>query len=137
MILVTDAMSAMGLEGGVSHCLGNKIVHIRQDPDNPRMRSAYIEGTDILCGAVATMDDCVRNLMRTTGCSIVEAVKCASEHPAQMLGIFPQKGSLDYGADADFILIDDDANVTATFLNGDLAWSKKDWKPLFKFNFNV
>ncbi len=131
MILVTDAISAMGFERG-QHCLGNKSITIKKDSCN--VRRAYIDGTDILCGAVASMNECVHNLMQKTGCSIANAVKCASEHPAKLLNIFPQKGSLNYGADADFIIIDDKVNITATFLNGDLVWSKQDWKPHFKYD---
>jgi N-acetylglucosamine-6-phosphate deacetylase len=131
MVLITDAISAMGLEEG-SHCLGKKTISIKKDNfDTPR---AYIDGTDILCGAVATMNDCLRNLITNTGCSIAHAVACASEHPAKLLNIFPKKGSLEYGADADFVIIDDNINATATFLNGDLAWSKRDWKPNFESN---
>ena len=132
MVLVTDAMSAMGLEGG-NHHLGNKSVEIRHENENSMVRSAYILGTNVLCGAVATINECVQNLTKSTGCSIEHAIRCASEHPAKMLGIFPRKGSLNFGADADFIIIDDQVNVHATFINGDIVWSRKNWTPLFKF----
>lgn len=130
MVLVTDAMSAMGLEGG-SHHLGSKNVEIKHE--NSSVRSAYIQGTNVLCGAVATINECVQNLIKSTGCSIEQAIRCASEHPAKMLGIFPRKGSLDFGADADFIIVDDQVNVHATFIDGDIFWSKRSWTPLFKF----
>jgi N-acetylglucosamine-6-phosphate deacetylase len=136
LILVTDAMSAMGLPEGDTHKVGQKEVEIMSNIFNGRcVKSAYIKGTRTLCGSVVTMNECVRNLIDSTGCSIVSALKCAAEHPAKMLGIYPRKGSLDYGADADFIIIDEEINVYATFLNGDLAWSKSEWAPLFKFKF--
>jgi N-acetylglucosamine-6-phosphate deacetylase len=135
LVLVTDAMSAMGLEDGKAHQLGNKLVEIVSDPTNKKKRSAFIKGTNTLCGSVVTMDECVRNLISATGCSLVEAVKCATEHPAKLLGIYPKKGSLNYGADADFIFIDENVNVKATFINGDLAWSQPDWSPLFKYKY--
>jgi N-acetylglucosamine-6-phosphate deacetylase len=84
-----------------------------------------VEGTNTLCGSVATMDDCIKNLISATGCSLVEALSCASEHPAKMLQIYPTKGSLDYGADADFVFLDEQVNVRATFINGDLVWQQQ------------
>ncbi len=135
MVLVTDAMSAMGLEEGKIYRLGEKNVEIVTDPTDKYLRSAYVQGTNILCGAVATMDYCVKNLMKAIGCSLVEAIDCATKHPAKMLKIYPKKGSLNYGADADFIVIDDDLNVKATFIKGDLVWSATNWSPLFKYKF--
>lgn len=132
LVLVTDSMSAMGLDEGIVHQLGSKRVQIVKD-EATRTRSAYVEGTNTLCGAVATMDDCIRNLMRATGCSLVEALECASAHPAKMLRIYPQKGSLDFGADADFVLLDDEVNIHATFINGDFVWSRVDWCPKYTF----
>ena len=135
MVLVTDAISAMGLEDGVVHQFGNKCVEIKKDAQESSIRSAYIQGTNILCGSVATMDECVKNLIKGTGCTIVEALECSSEHPAKMLGIYPVKGSLNFGADADFVIIDDNINIYSTFINGDMVWSKPDWSPLFQFKF--
>ena len=73
--------------------------------------------------------------MNATDCSLIEAIKCASEHPARLMGIYPAKGTLEYGADADFVILDEAVNVKATFINGDLAWSRPDWSPLFKYKF--
>ena len=134
LVLVTDSIAAMGLDEGVVH-IGKQQVEIVTDPANKRLRSAYLQGTKTLSGSVATMDECVINLMSATGCSIVEAAKCASEHPAKMLGLYPSKGSLCFGADADFVFIDEAVNVKATFINGDLVWSSPEWSPLFKCKF--
>ena len=79
------------------------------------------------------MDECVRNLIHATGCSLVEALACASEHPARLCGLYPAKGSLEFGADADFIVCDEEARVKATFVRGDLVWSADDWTPLLKY----
>ena len=46
----------------------------------------------------------------------------ASLHPAQLLGITNQKGSLNFGTDADFVLLDDELNVQATYIASELAW---------------
>jgi N-acetylglucosamine-6-phosphate deacetylase len=132
LVLVTDSMAGMGVEEGSIIHIGKQTVEIIAEPSKKRFKRAYLKGTTTLAGAVVTMNDCVLNLMNATGCSIAEAAKCASEHPAKLLGIFPNKGSLNYGADADLVILDENVNIKATFLNGDLAWSLTDWFPLFR-----
>ncbi|ORY04794.1 putative N-acetylglucosamine-6-phosphate deacetylase [Basidiobolus meristosporus CBS 931.73] len=110
-ILVTDAMSAMGLSPGEYH-IGNMKVDKSED-------RVYIQGTTILAGSVITIDACVRNFKSFTGCSIAEAVEAATLHPAQALGIAHKKGTFRNGADADFIFLDDDLRVRRVFVAGE------------------
>ena len=56
IVLVTDAMFALGLPPG----LYKGIVEVRED-------CAVLVGTETLCGAVASMDKCVRNFKQATG----------------------------------------------------------------------
>ena len=46
---------------------------------------ALVEGTDVLIGSLANMHTSVINMIKFTGCSIVEALESASLHPAQVL----------------------------------------------------
>jgi len=85
---------------------------------------AYIAGTDTLAGSIVTMDSAVRNFKQSTGCTTVEALEAATLHPAQVLGIEKTKGTLAYGSDADFIMLDDNLTINATYIDGQLAWSK-------------
>ena len=48
--------------------------------------------------------------------------EAASLHPARALGIDRTKGTLAFGADADFIFVDDDLRVHATYIGGVKAW---------------
>lgn len=48
------------------------------------------------------------------GMSASQAVRMLATNPAQILGIFPQKGSLRIGSDADLILFDPEATWTVT-----------------------
>ena len=65
----------------------------------------YLEGTDTLAGrcvlshpivrrrltrqcSVVTLDTCVRNFARFTGCSLGEAIKCATVNPARCVSCF-------------------------------------------------
>uniref|UniRef100_A0A8C4ZVL3 N-acetylglucosamine-6-phosphate deacetylase n=1 Tax=Gadus morhua TaxID=8049 RepID=A0A8C4ZVL3_GADMO len=58
------------------------------------------------------------------GCSVPEALEAASLHPAQLLGISHQKGSLEYGCDADLVLMDDQMVLEATYISGVEVWRK-------------
>jgi len=55
-------------------------------------------------------------------CSKVEALEAATLHPAQLLGIEKSKGTLDFDSDADFLLLDSQLNVCATYIAGKLVW---------------
>lgn len=118
LTLVTDAMSAMGLEAGV-HFIGDNKVEVLG-------KRAVIAGTTTLCGSIATMDFCVRYLQKSTGCSTVEALESASLHAAEVLGIQNRKGTLDFGGDADFVILDNDLHVLSTWIAGECVWMKPD-----------
>lgn len=116
LILVTDAMSAMGLESG-HHFIGDMEVEIK---DN----RAFIAGTSTLCGSIATMEFCVKQFKKGTRCSTAEALQAASLHPAQALRLDGSKGSLEVGCDADLVQLDDDLNVLSTWIAGECVWKK-------------
>ena len=63
---------------------------------------------------------------RFVECSQVEALEAATLHPAQLLGIEKRKGTLDFGSDADFVLLDSQLSVRATFIAGKLVWKQPD-----------
>ncbi|KAJ2515296.1 N-acetyl-glucosamine-6-phosphate deacetylase [Coemansia sp. RSA 1939] len=124
IILVTDAMGAMGLPDG-HYRLGNMSVDVGSKSElegNPR--AAVIKDTTTLAGSIVTLIECVRNFRKFTQCSIVEALEAASLHPAQMLGIQHTKGTLDFGADADIIFLTDDLHVKKVLVRGELATSE-------------
>ncbi|CAJ1075916.1 N-acetylglucosamine-6-phosphate deacetylase [Xyrichtys novacula] len=116
LVLVTDAITAMGLPPG-RHTLGQQVIEIQG-------LHAYVAGTKTLCGSIATMDMCIRHFKQASGCSVEEALEAASLHPAQLLGISNRKGNLDYGSDADLVLLDDALNVKATYILGEEVWRK-------------
>lgn len=57
--MVTDAISAMGLEEGTHH-IGEMAIEVRQG-------KAYVSGTNTLCGSIATMNECVKWFLKSTG----------------------------------------------------------------------
>ncbi|KAL0993722.1 hypothetical protein UPYG_G00112430 [Umbra pygmaea] len=116
LVLVTDAIAAMGLPPG-RHTLGQQVIEIQG-------LHAYVAGTKTLCGSIATMDMCVRHFKQASGCTVEESLEAASLHPAQLLGISHAKGVLDYGADADLVLLDDSLSIRATYIAGQEVWRK-------------
>uniref|UniRef100_A0A8C5R464 N-acetylglucosamine-6-phosphate deacetylase n=1 Tax=Leptobrachium leishanense TaxID=445787 RepID=A0A8C5R464_9ANUR len=114
LVLVTDAITAMGLGPG-KHTLGQQEILIHG-------LNAYVAGTNTLAGSIATLDMCVRHFREATGCTIEEALEAASLHPAQTLGLQQRKGTLNCGADADFVLLDDNLTVKATCIAGEVVW---------------
>lgn len=110
-VLVTDALSAAGLPRGV-YQLGGRDVEVCD------VSGAYVKGTDTLAGSTISIDHCVRNFMKFTRCTVVEALEAATLHPAQTLGIQHKKGTLNPGADADLVFLDDDLQVKRVFVGG-------------------
>ncbi|KAI0317169.1 Metallo-dependent hydrolase [Amylostereum chailletii] len=119
-ILITDAMKILdpNLKDGVHEWRDGK----RFVKEGVKL---YLEGTDTLAGSVVTLDTCVRNFSRFTGCSLGEAIKCATFNPAKCLGIENRKGTLRPGADADLVVLDRNGNVVSTWVAGKQVWMKQ------------
>ena len=62
--------------------------------------------------------------MSDVGCTVVEALEAATLHPARTLGIDFYKGVLNFGADADFILLDEKLEVLSTWISGECVYEK-------------
>ncbi|XP_028824421.1 N-acetylglucosamine-6-phosphate deacetylase isoform X2 [Denticeps clupeoides] len=142
LVLVTDAVPAMGLPAGC-HSLGQQEIHI--DGLHAYVAGVYIlslgeheschelililmktfdPGTTTLSGSIATMDMCVRHFRDASGCSEEAALEAASLHPAELLNLTHCKGTLDYGSDADFVVLDESFTVRETYIAGQQVWKK-------------
>ncbi|XP_017895806.1 PREDICTED: N-acetylglucosamine-6-phosphate deacetylase isoform X1 [Capra hircus] len=140
LVLVTDAVPALGLGNG-RHTLGQQEVEVEGltayvagclvsfPPLAPRTCPLCSRGTNTLSGSIAPMDACVRHFLQATGCSVESALEAASLHPAQLLGLEKCKGTLDFGADADFVVLDDSLHVRATYISGELVWQAEEARP--------
>jgi N-acetylglucosamine-6-phosphate deacetylase len=102
LILVTDAMRLCGMPDGVydwTH--GDRIVK--------KGARLTLEGSDRLAGSSATLIECVNNFRRWTDAPIADALATVTETPARMLDILDTKGTLDPGADADLVVLGEEA----------------------------
>lgn len=109
--LVTDATSAMGMPPG-RYLLGDEEVHV--DGPAPLRR----DGT--LAGSTLTMDRALRWCLEI-GIEPGVAVDAATRVPADALGR-DDLGRLEAGAIADLVWFDDDWTVSATWVDGALAY---------------
>uniref|UniRef100_A0A0B7A4D6 N-acetylglucosamine-6-phosphate deacetylase n=1 Tax=Arion vulgaris TaxID=1028688 RepID=A0A0B7A4D6_9EUPU len=115
IVLITDSIRAMGLPDG-SYQFGEQTIVVQG-------YECFIKDTNTLAGGTATLDLCVRHFIKETGCGTVLGLEAASLHPAQLLGIADRKGTLDFGSDADFILLDDNLYVKATYIAGECVYT--------------
>ncbi|KAF8590850.1 carbohydrate esterase family 9 protein [Ramaria rubella] len=116
-ILVTDAMPILDphLKDGIHPWRdGRRLVK-----QGVRL---YVEGTETLAGSVVSLDICVRNFSQFTGCTLGQAIKCATYNPAVCLNIANRKGTLRPGADADLVLLDEKGYVKSTWVSGKKVW---------------
>ncbi|KAL4071283.1 carbohydrate esterase family 9 protein [Scleroderma yunnanense] len=118
-ILITDAMKILdpNLKDGIHEWRDGRRFYKEGD-------RLYLEGTTTLAGSVVTLDKCVRNFTRFTGCSLGEAIKCATLNPAKCLGIENMKGTLRPGAHADLVVLDRHGRVLSTWVMGKMVWKR-------------
>jgi N-acetylglucosamine-6-phosphate deacetylase len=109
-ILVTDAMPPVG---GVRSCfeLQGETIFVHGD------RCARSDGR--LAGAYLTMAGAVANCVRLLGAPLADALRFASTHPAQMLGLGEKLGKLRPGFRADMVAFDESTiDVLNTWVAG-------------------
>ena len=116
LALVTDAMAAAGMPPG-DYELGGRTV--RLDDEAVRLP----DGT--LAGSALTMDRAVRNAVEALGIPLRDAVRMATETPAEALGM-REKGRITPGADADLALLTPDGAVEETIVAGRTMYRREE-----------
>lgn len=116
IILITDAMPGKGLGDGEYEF--GKLPCVIKD------NKAYEKASGRIAGSTLGMNDAVRNIMNFTGCSLSDAVVMACLNPAKLLKTDNRYGSLSKGKVADFVLLDDDLNVCATYIDAKCVYRK-------------
>ena len=114
LILISDATEALGLPNGRYH-LGSFEIELDE-------KGVCLAGSKTIAGSNLNLNRAVRLLHSITNCTKAEALEAASLKPAQLLGLYPSKGTLEIGADADFIILSEELEVEATYVGGELAY---------------
>ncbi|MDU5149570.1 N-acetylglucosamine-6-phosphate deacetylase [uncultured Anaerococcus sp.] len=108
--LITDCMSAGGMPEG-DYKLGEFPVIVKDG-------TARLKDSGNLAGSILRLKEAVKNVVEWEIADVFEAIQMASLIPAKSLGIDDVCGKLHEGYDADFIVLDENLDLKATFLNG-------------------
>lgn len=114
-MLVTDCMRALGCPDG-EYLLGDVpvVVHggqarLRGDPG-------------ALAGSLLTMDQAVRVMVERAEVPLADAVRMATQTPAEALGIAGRFGRLAPGYEADVVVLEEDLTVSITMVAGEIVF---------------
>ena len=108
-LLVTDAMPSVGTTQDWFELQGRRI----------RVRGySCVDEDGRLAGSNIDMASCVRNAVAMLGVSLPEAVRMASQVPAEFLGVSQEYGRIAAGQRANLVLADDELNVRETWIDG-------------------
>jgi len=113
VVLITDAIQAAGMPDG-KYKLGKQNVIVKKGVC--RLESGE------LAGSTLTMNEAVRNAMKSVGIPLRTAIKMATVNPAVAISVNKNKGSLEPGKDADIVIIDDEVNVYMTIAKGKVVY---------------
>ena len=113
LAIVTDAMRGAGMPDGV-YTFGPR--HGMQAV--VKNGQARIPDGTALASSVFPMNEMVRVFREMVQCPLWQAVRMASLTPAEIVGRGDEIGSLAPGKLADFLIIDDQVKVYATYLGG-------------------
>lgn len=113
MVLITDALQAMGLGDG-TYLFGGHQVEVMDGV------ARLQDGS--LASSTVTMNMALRQTVEL-GIPLYEAVAMASTTPARILGL-TGKGRIEPGADADIVLLDADYNVRWTMIEGEIVYGQ-------------
>ena len=113
-VLITDCMRAGGMGEGQSR-LGEFEVVVKDG-------TARLKDTGNLAGSILELKQGVKNVVDWGLVSPAEALRMASLPPAQSVGIESVCGRIAPGYEADFIVVSDQLELEATYLDGELRY---------------
>ena len=114
MVLVTDCMRAGGQGEGHS-TLGEFDVIVKDG-------QARLAESGNLAGSILELKDAVKNVVKWEVASPEEAIRMASLAPAKSVGIEGVCGQIAPGFEADFIVLNEDLELLATYLDGEVRY---------------
>ena len=99
--------------------ISDSFVSYEESPEELRyITDLSFDANGLLSGSKLTLDVAVRNFMKHTGASLVDAVKMATINPARAVHLDNEVGSIEKGKKANLILLDDSYSVNAVFQSG-------------------
>ena len=117
IIVVSDSMAAAGLPEGEYRLGAARGVHV----ENGRAFLKNADGSETIAGSTANLHGELLNFMKFTGRSLEEALLTVTKNPAECVGIYDKKGSIETGKDADFVVMDKNGKIKEVYVNGELV----------------
>lgn len=114
-ILITDSMSAGGMPEG-EYKLGEFPVIVKDGA------ARLISGN--LAGSVLDLMTAVKNVVNWGIAPLEIAVRMATQVPAESIGVGDQVGTIEAGCVADFIVIDENLDLQATYMAGQAVYER-------------
>ncbi len=111
VILITDSILGAGYEGPERSFFSAGLEIFMKD-GTARLSD------DTIAGSTLELWQGVKNYMSFTGASLPEAVACATENPANLLGL-SGIGKIENGYKADFLRISDDLSIKEVYVEGE------------------
>jgi N-acetylglucosamine-6-phosphate deacetylase len=108
LILISDSMSAAGLEDGEYELGGQKVTVVKG-------KATLEDGT--IAGSTTTIYKAFKNVI-SFGVPVEEAILSATLYPAKAIHEDQNIGSIAVGKHADFIVMDKDYNILEVFIDG-------------------
>lgn len=112
LVLITDSLEAAGLGDGEYRLASHKLL-VKDGV------ATLEDGT--LAGSVIGMNEAVRNALKHLPLSLFEAVRIASQTPAESLKL-EKIGQIKTGYQADIILFDEDIDVKMAMVDGEVRY---------------
>ena len=113
-MLVTDAMPSVGTDARTFQLQGRTIAVV----------DGYcVDEQGTLAGTALDMARAVRNAVELLGVPLEDAVRMASEYPADFLRLGAERGRIAAGCHADLVVADEGLNVRETWIGGNRAFS--------------
>lgn len=110
IILISDSMMATGLKDG-QYSLGDQEVTVTGN------KAALADGT--IAGSTTNLMKCLQ-IAVSYGIPLASAVKCAAVNPAKEIGCYKEYGSITPGKIANMVLLDQEYQVKAVILRGQI-----------------
>lgn len=109
LVLITDAMQAAGMPDGRYTLCGEAVT----------MQNGVVRtGSGGLAGSTLSLDAAVRNMVEHTGITAEDAIHMASLHPARLLGMDSQLGSLAPGKRANLNALNGGLRLQQIWIQG-------------------
>ncbi len=114
MYLITDGLefSAFDMNEGEEFTQKNGVKVVYED------EVMKLADRSCLAGSTANGARLVRNMYKTVGVPLYEAVKMMTVTPARVIGVDSYKGKIAKGYDADIIIFDGNVNIASVMING-------------------